>query len=1381
MRFKFLPVFIVMMALAIISVPLLFDMQESSSQEEVTVKSEPQPVEWETAEKYSKSKEPISERKKRVKGMVNQGHPDLYAEWNRGVRTGYGQTKPGYEYNYKVKALLKAQNLTSTREFGKRTVTNQQIDWQSRGPGNVGGRTRGVIIDPTDPTYNTWFVGSVGGGVWKTTDAGTTWENLTEDLPNLATSTLAMSPANPDIIYAGTGEGFGNVDQIDGSGIWKSTDRGVTWEQLASTANSPEFENITRIIIDPSNPDVIVFGVAAGFNDANATNGVYKSIDGGVTVTKVFETGGFAVEHIIANPKNFNTQYATVNANGAFKSTDAGDSWFAANNGLAGVARTEIAISPVDTSKLYISAQGGAAGGSTLYKTTDGGASWLSANDPNGNVGWLGGQGWYDNTIAVHPYRDDVVFVGGIRMWRLDPLSGQDSVNTVTGVNLDNLASIPLSFVNFGGQFAGGGIDLGGNFHGLPTGLTIDDFTSIEVRFGPGKTQKGHRFLFAPGFQYPFQDYVDVPFEVWDTDNNVQLMVSWRDDENNGVYELEDRPSDLDGSGIDREYIFVHAVPYDSDNPDTNITQTAGQAYKNIYAMWPEAPPGAGVVNLDSLTADATIGLTWGTVITNRVTTSAVTPPGSGVHVDHHNIVVIPNDPTNDRFRIVNANDGGVYFSDDNGATWTNTLNSYVTTQYYGADKMNGADRYIGGMQDNGTWFSPEGANAATQYFFAIGGDGYESIWHYNNPNKLMGGFQFNGIMRSLDGGQTFNNANTASGMTDTGSGNAPFFTKIANSKQDPDLAFLVGASGVWRTDNFGASWNLTPMTGGGWNGTSSFSQVVVSLVNPQVVWAGRNMTPASPAYVSTDGGFTFNQTTVYSDPTLGPIGRFSGFDTHPTDDSTAYALFGVANRAKILRTTDLGQTWEDISGFDEGGGVSTRGFPDVVVHSLLVMPHNTDIIWAGTEIGIFESTDNGASWAFHNEGFPAVAAYEMKVVNDQVVVATHGRGIWSGTVPELAGYEPPPALLAPRFREVAGGAGGIVSVNLVLPSLYDSSYIMLDTTAFQALGANATPVDSSFQLMIPTEGLANFALSVVSYKDGQFLRSNPNNITVFPLAEAVVTYTNDFAENADDFVANGIAFDTLAGFSSGALHSPHPHGTNQDFTTILSIPIVVASENATIVYDDIAIIEPGNPGTVFGDPTFWDFVIVEGSNDNGTSWVPLADGYDARADSVWLDAYNNGTPGDSSMFRTQTVDLLNTYSPGDEVIIRFRLFSDPAAVGWGWAIDNIKIQEDAVVGIEDNPQIPVTYSLDQNYPNPFNPTTTIRYQLPEAGDVKINIYNILGQQVRTLVNTRQNAGSYSMVWDGRDRAGQSVASGMYIYRMESGNFVQQRKMMLIK
>jgi len=102
-------------------------------------------------------------------------------------------------------------------------------------------------------------------------------------------------------------------------------------------------------------------------------------------------------------------------------------------------------------------------------------------------------------------------------------------------------------------------------------------------------------------------------------------------------------------------------------------------------------------------------------------------------------------------------------------------------------------------------------------------------------------------------------------------------------------------------------------------------------------------------------------------------------------------------------------------------------------------------------------------------------------------------------------------------------------------------------------------------------------------------------------------------------------------------------------------------------------------------------------------------------------------------------------------------------------------------VGIEDSEVLPTAYAISQNYPNPFNPTTTISFQIPEASNVSIIIFNNLGQKIRTLVNENKNPGNYNVVWDGRDESGFQVSSGIYIYRIQAADFNQSRKMLLVK
>lgn len=108
-------------------------------------------------------------------------------------------------------------------------------------------------------------------------------------------------------------------------------------------------------------------------------------------------------------------------------------------------------------------------------------------------------------------------------------------------------------------------------------------------------------------------------------------------------------------------------------------------------------------------------------------------------------------------------------------------------------------------------------------------------------------------------------------------------------------------------------------------------------------------------------------------------------------------------------------------------------------------------------------------------------------------------------------------------------------------------------------------------------------------------------------------------------------------------------------------------------------------------------------------------------------------TPGDASMFVNHRIDLLDTFQPGDVIFIRFRLHADPLAVAWGWVIDNIDIQPNAIVATEDAPGLPARFHLDQNYPNPFNPATTIPFVLDAPGRASLSVYDVTGRKVRDM------------------------------------------------
>jgi photosystem II stability/assembly factor-like uncharacterized protein len=1082
----------------------------------------------------------------------------------------YGEAVPGYEPGYRMRESQAAMRNASM-------MSAEVLPWIERGPGNVSGRARGLVVDPDDPTGNSWFVASVGGGIWKTTNGGTNWIEVAPYLANLAVSTIEMAPSNHNILYAGTGESMFSVDVINGDGILKSTDRGQTWFPLQSTLANPNFNNIARIIIDPSNPDIVLTATTTGrykLDVANAS-GIWKTTNGGISWTRVYQEQVIGtlgrvkkVLQIIATPGDFNVQYAGIDQRGIFKSTNAGDSWFWSSVGIDdSTGRFELAIAPSNPNKVYAAAAGTQ---SILYYSSNAGESWIRTT--GGNTSWLSSQGWYDNTICVHPTNENIVYVGGVNLYR----------HVVSG--------------------------------------------------------------------------------------------------------------------------------------------------------------------------------------TTKTTTTLSTGP---VHVDHHNLMIIPR--VGGGFRILNTNDGGLGVSSDSSANWTKPTLGMNTSQFYGVDKKPGASAYFGGMQDNGTWRSPENSTASSLWTSQIGGDGYETSWHFNNPLWLIGGSQYNGIARSLNGGQSFSSA--TSGLA-TGSANAPFITKIAKTNMEPDLLFAVGAAGVYRSTNFGASWALTSIPSSTWGAISTFHDVRISRANPNIVWAGSRMDAIAQIQVSTNRGTTFQPTPVYNVTTMGGI---SGLATHPLQDSTAYVLFSFAQKPKILRTTNLGQTWEDISGFGSGS-VSTNGFPDVAVYDMIVFPHQPSTLWVGTEIGLFESTDNGGTWHFANNGLPAVAIWFITHVEEEVVVATHGRGIWSVRIPGLSAGQ----TFSPLVKAMYQQPDGMLAINISLRSIYDSTVVSVNGTRYRFIEGNPAAVDTIVRYPVVQSG--SVSAQAVSYKNGTAYASltQSTNVVLFNAPQAA--YVNTFNAPSSDFSGNGFSITTPTGFSNGAIHSVHPYANNQNYIYTLMVPIVVAPSNAFVAYDDIAIIEPGEAGSTFGDDSFYDYVVIEGTSD-GVTWLPLADGYDATYDAAWLAAFNTSQSGNPTMYRHHEVNLLNRFSPGQTILLRLRLYADPGVTAWGWSIDNLEIQ-DRITGIAENSDgIPTDFSLLQNYPNPFNPSTMFRFQLPVSGKVSLKLFDVLGREVATIVNEELPAGSYERQWN----AG-TLASGMYMFRLQAqptsgriGMYEQIRKLVLTK
>ncbi len=941
------------------------------------------PAEWVAAELDAKSQ-------RRKNGYYKSDKPSEFAKYMYEVRTGEGETKPNYTTGYQLREYQEALSRLNRNQTA-RTEANDSIVWTERGPANVAGRTRAILIDPE--ASNTWIVGSASGGIWRTTNAGNLWTNLTPKLPALAVNALARARTNADIIYAGTGEGFNNLGAVVGNGIFKSTNRGDTWQQLSSTANNDDFEYINRLIISPTSADVVL---------AATGTGIFRTTDGGVSWTRVLRTSS-RCEQIIATPTNFNVQYASVNGGQVWKSTDAGITWQGASDGISKGLRIELAVSARNPNRVYASAEV-ATDESILYVSDNAGELWQTIESSTA-VNFLGNQGWYNNCIT--PTTDDnLVMVGGVNTWRATiQETVRNGTPTILGIRENNTNSF-LDFVSVTGfNF----FDSRLQFNTANQNLAV----SVELRFGANRKQKAHRFTVptgatsgVPAAQYSYQDYVEVPFEAWDVTNNRQLMLSFRDQRRDGKFELELRNEE----DIAREYVYIHAIPYSETTPSPTVTVAGGHERQMIYNFWPMLAPG-GTWQPTALPT-STFRISYGTPIIRSGTFTNMTDAYSefskqntfyDVHPDQHSITIMQL--TNTTPRIILTNDGGVSISENGGTSFTHRDRGYNTVQCYGADKAPKLDRYLFGAQDNGCWISPASgsANRESAYTQATTGDGFEVVWHAENSNLMMTSSQNNGIFISRNNGATYS-AGTVN-ISDRGD-KAPFITRLANAPKAPDFVAAVGNSGVWTTNNFGTTWQLTAMTDSRWlfrrSATETASvrplNIKISQANPQIVWAGAAMTTLSRLFVSTNGGQTFNAVENYAER---PMGAFVSLATHPTEPNTAFAIFAIGGRPKIIRTKDLGKTWTDITGFGATGTKSTSGFPDVAAYSLFVFPNNPQKMWAGTEIGIFETKDDGKTWAYYDSDLPPVSVWQMKLVDNQIVVATHGRGVWTAEVPK--------------------------------------------------------------------------------------------------------------------------------------------------------------------------------------------------------------------------------------------------------------------------------------------------------------------------------------------------------------------------------------------
>jgi photosystem II stability/assembly factor-like uncharacterized protein len=351
--------------------------------------------------------------------------------------------------------LLEAS--TKARMMQMRNTGTSALVWAERGPNNMGGRTRAIIIDRNDATGNTVLAGSVSGGLWRTTNfksATPSWTNVSTVSANLAITALAQDPSNFNTMYAGTGEGFSNIDAVRGLGIYKSNDGGLTWELIPSSttggAQANDFYYIQKVLVY-SNGHVYASAIGRFCN----SGGIFKSTDGGTSWTRVigtydgsgscagaFDFAGYDLEMsrngdlyatVIDRGNSFTAPATSDTTHGKIYRSPAGinvgnsGTWVNVTPPPPAAAgslweRIEVSCSQTNNNTIYAVLQGMASDIGGIRVSTDAGTTWTSINytslwcdgGSSSSSDFSRGQAWYDLLLGVKPDNDQVVFVGGV-------------------------------------------------------------------------------------------------------------------------------------------------------------------------------------------------------------------------------------------------------------------------------------------------------------------------------------------------------------------------------------------------------------------------------------------------------------------------------------------------------------------------------------------------------------------------------------------------------------------------------------------------------------------------------------------------------------------------------------------------------------------------------------------------------------------------------------------------------------------------------------------------------------------------------------------------------------------------------------------------------
>lgn len=817
------------------------------------------------------------------------------------------------------------------------------------GPGTYAGRALAVALDPTDP--GTILMGAAQGGIWRSTDDGTTWTPVGDGLPSQSIKVIRFAPSAPSVVYAGSGEPHSKTS-IWGMGVFKSTDGGRNWTALPAHGPSWDFRflAISGLQVHPQNPNTVWVTTANVLPDRVdafhpppevAAPGIFKSTDGGLTWMRLLT----ALDY---RPYDY----------------PAFDPYLASGTGFM-----DLELFRADPRVLFAVERSGG-----IYRTADGGDHWVLCTPvKNPGRGAASGPGFPAPVNLFSSYSESTgTFTPYPVLGRAQSVPEFNRIEMGIGQAGGAITSDWRTCVLYAGYGAVLQQDVDGDGIFDPS---VDLETAVALLFKSPDGGQSWRWL-GDWYLNGVPHYCDVDTNGWE----------------NALYDntVEVNPLDPDDVVVGGNANYAPLWPDPISEP-VRLLQPPwmGFVFRTVDGgtTWADTTPACLEYVPD--TGKPPIG---GLPLYKCIRQS----PSNATHPDTHCAAF---DPSGGRFLV--ANDGGVYECTVSG-DGTDALRDYHWRDINGNSSTlqifqfgshpTDPNQVVVGMQDNSNahW---DGAQWTAWDW--NGSDGTVACYDPKHPEHVYNGWQYALARHDAGGGPSADGWTTLfSGSIGRGDG-FPFVVIFAIDPAKTNVVYVASLTGVYRSTDRGDHWserlNANPTEG-------QVTALAVSPKNPRFVWAGTStghiylFDTKTGEVTDRTGNFLPNRWVSAIVPSAKNADKawiaFSGYDANSLDFENG----GNGNTGRVFKTADRGKTWKDIS-----GNLTGASGLDIPASALVQHPKKADHLWLGTDYGVFATKDGGKTWASARGTMPAVAVtgLEFNKKTGYLLAATFGRGIW--------------------------------------------------------------------------------------------------------------------------------------------------------------------------------------------------------------------------------------------------------------------------------------------------------------------------------------------------------------------------------------------------